>query len=230
MLNKILPSIATTKGSDWEEKIKEINKLGLKEIALLPTFLGKKERRKLYRLLEESSVASIPLVHIRNDIDANELDYLIERYKTQVFNTHMQIEFPFNKEWSKYSKKIMIENVFHPFDEDELKRRGGICLDISHLENDRLLHKEIFEHNIKILEKYPIVCNHISAVNEEITHIDEKGGLRYDRHQLWDISELDYLKNYPKNYFSSIIAIELENNIEDQLRAKDYILNLLSNK
>lgn len=224
---KILPTITTTQGSDWKTKVKEINRLGLKEVALFPTFLNKERREKLYYLINKSSIESIPLVHIRSDMDSKELDFLIRKYKTQVFNAHTHTEFPFNKEWSKYKKKIAIENVFNPLDEKEIKKCGGVCLDVSHLENDRILNKEKFQHNVKILEQNLIVCNHVSAVSKKITHIDEIGGARYDHHQFRNVSEFDYLKKYPKNYFSEIIAIEVENSVEEQLLAREYILNIL---
>jgi len=44
---------------------------------------------------------------------------------------------------------------------------------------------------------------------------------------LEDFSELDYLRKYPKDYFSSLIALELENTIKEQLKAKEYILDIL---
>ena len=64
----ILPTITTTWGSNWRVKIKEINEIGLKEIALFPTCLPKEKRKELYRLLEDSNIESIPLVHIRSDM------------------------------------------------------------------------------------------------------------------------------------------------------------------
>jgi len=222
----ILPTITTTWGSNWRVKIKEINEIGLKEIALFPTCLPKEKRKELYRLLEDSNIKSIPLVHIRSDMAEDELDYFVRNYGTKAFNTHMQIEYPLRYDLSKYKDIIYIENVYHSLDEEELKKFGGICLDLSHLENDRLLHKEIFEHNIKMTEKYPLGSNHISAV-KEISHIDEKGYQCYDNHRLDNLSELNYLKKYSRNYFSSLIAIELENNIKEQLQIKKYLTNLL---
>ena len=58
----------------------------------------------------------------------------------------------------------------------------------------------------------------------------QKGRVNYASHYLEDLSELDYLKKYPANYFSDFIAIELENSIKEQLEVKDYIIDLLKNK
>ena len=223
---KFIPAIATTKGSDWREKIKEIKNLNLKEMAFFPTCLNKKERKEFYQLIEKSGLEKIPFVHLRSDMKIKELDYLIKNWKTEVFNIHTQIEYPLVYDYSKYKDIIYIENVYHPFDKKELKEFAGICLDFSHLENDRLLEKKRFKHNFKILDIYPIGCNHISAI-KKTTYIDEAGYIRCAFHYLKNFSELDYLKKYPLKYFSPFCAIELENSILKQLKAIEYIKNLL---
>lgn len=226
-MRKILVSITTTNNSDWKEKIREINELKLKEVALFPTCLDRKQREKLYQLLEKSEVKNIPLLHLRHDMELKEIKYFVKKYNTKAFTLHTQSEFPLIYDYSKYNRFIFIENIYRPLNPEEIKQFGGICLDMSHLENDRILEKEKFKHNIKMLEKYPIGCNHISCV-KNFSHKDIKGDLRYDFHILENLSELDYLKKYPKNYFSSIIAIELENSIKEQLKIRDYITKLLS--
>lgn len=226
---KIIPAITTTRGSDWRAKIKEADELGLTEIALFPTVLGKEKREELYRLLGRSNIKSIPFVHLRSDMEFGELDYFTENYGTKAFCIHTEREFPFSYDYSKskYNNSIFIENVYFSFDEAELKRFGGICLDISHLENDRRLNREIFDSNAGILSRCAIGCNHISAVSES-TYIDETGRKRCSPHRLSNFSELDYLKNYPLEYFSPYIAIELEDSLKRQTEARDYIAGLIS--
>lgn len=225
---KILPSVTTTRGSDWREKIKEVREIGIEEIAIFLTCLDYGERNELYKLVEKAGVENIPLVHLRNDMKIEELDFLFNNYGTKVFCTHTEKEHLFINDHSKYAGKIFIENSYYPLEEKELNNFGGICLDLSHLENDRIFNKEIFEHDLKIMEKIPIGCNHISVVDEGVSHIDELGKPRCAYHQLKDFSKLDYLKKYPSRYFSNFIAIELENSIKDQLKAKDYITNLIT--
>jgi len=222
-MRKILPSITTTRNSDWRAKIKEINKFGLREVALFPTCLNKKDRQKLYKLLESSTIKIIPLVHIRDDMPPEELNYLIKKFQVKAFNTHTYSEFPPRYPYLKHRKMIFIENVYHPFDEEEIKKFGGICLDIAHLENDRFREPEKFKHNLKVIEKYPIGCNHLSCFQKTLRR-NEEGYLRYDTHFMRKLSQLDYLKNFPKKYFSSIIALELENTVEKQLEARDYLI------
>jgi len=224
--DRIFPTI-TTISKNWREKIKEVGKLGLEEVCFFPTCLKEKERKITYRLLKKINIKRIPVVHLREDMKAEELDYLIENYQTRAFVRHSQLEYPLIYNYSKYRNIIYIENVFHLFKEKELEHFGGICLDFAHLENDRLSNKRRFGSILKTIEKYPIGVNHISAI-KKVAHQDVfKKIPRYDSHRFENLSEFDYLKKYPKNYFSNLIAIELENSIKDQLLAKDYIANIL---
>lgn len=222
-MRNILVSVTTTKGSDWKEKIKEISDLKLEEVALFPTCLEKKEREEMYSLLGKSGVKRIPFVHIRNDMTLQELDYLIEKFGAKAFNIHTNSEYPFIYDYVRHRKMIFIENVYRPLDEEEIRKFGGVCLDVTHLENDRVHDPEKFRHNVGIIEKYPIGCNHSSCFRE-VSHTDENGYLRRDYHLLNKLSEMNYLKNYPKKYFSDIVAIELENTIARQLEIKDYLI------
>lgn len=231
MQNKILPSITTTNNNDWRARIKEINELGggIEEIALFPTCLKEKERWEMYEEIQKLDIKSIPYCHLRNDMTLEELDYLVKKFNIRVFSTHMAVEFPISQDWAKYNKVIFIESVYHHLDEEELKKFGGICLDFGHMENDRILFREKFKHNLKMLEKYPIGCNHIGAI-KKISRIDDMGEVRYNYHKLDELSEMDYLKSYPEKYFSQFCAIELENTIREQLKVKEYIINLLNKK
>jgi len=224
-MRKILVSITTTRGSDWRGKIKEIQKFGLKEIALFPTCFKKEKRKELYGLLEKANIRNVPFVHIRNDMTPAELDFLIEKFKTKKFNIHTDKEYPFIHDYSqKHRKMIFIENVYEPFDEKEIRRFGGICLDMAHLEDDSLLHPGKFAHNVEILERNEIGCNHLSCVQKVLRRDFEDVSWRYDSHVLRKLLQMDYLKRYPKKYFSDMVAIELENSIETQLKVRNYLI------
>ncbi len=225
---QILPTITTITPGAWREKVKEVKRLKLKEVALFPTCLNQAERKELYQLLEEANIKSIPLVHLRSDMEIWELDYLVQHYQTKVFNTHPAREYPIPADWGKYKNLIYIENTYEPFDEEEIGEFGGICLDFSHLENNRLFRKETYEHNIKIIEKYPCGCNHVSPAKDS-AFLNKEARNRENQHPhfLKNLSGLDYLKQYPLSYFSSWVALELENTIGEQLKAKEYIINLV---
>lgn len=229
MLKKrqFFPAITTTKGADWREMIREIDELGLCEIAIFPTCLGKQERKELYNLLETTNLKSIPLVHLRGDMALEELDYLAEKYRTKLFNIHTPRRNPLVTDFSRYKKQIYIENGHPLFTEKELDSFTGICLDFSHLENDRRLNKEVFQGTIEMFKKYPIGWAHVSAVMET-PHVDIDGYFTYHEHRLKNFSELDYLKNYPLNYFPNFIAMELTNPLKEQQKAIDYILKILN--
>lgn len=228
---KILLTITTTPGSDWRKKIKEINALKINEIALFPTAIDKKDRLELYKLLKMSTVKKIPFVHLRSDMDIFELDYFIENYGTKVFNTHTAAEFSVNSDWQKYRKIIFIENVFYPFNREEINKFAGVCVDFAHLETDRLSYRSIFDSNIKIMDEFRVGCNHISAIKKETwtdnSNKNYPNKIRHDFHRLGNLSEFDYLKNYPRKYFASYIAIELENSIKEQMEARNYIENII---
>jgi hypothetical protein len=221
-MKKILPTITTTGKSNWRNKIKEVKKFQLKEVALFPTCLEKKQREELYSLLQKFNIRNIPFVHIRSDMDLNELDFLIKEFKVKIFNIHSDSEFPFVYDYSRYKKMIFVENVYYPLNEKEVRKFAGICLDLTHLENDKIFNPEKYQHNLKIIEKYPIGCNHVSSFQKNIRK-DKRGYIRQDNHFLKNLTGMDYLKKYPKKYFSPFIAIELENSIKTQLKVKDYI-------
>jgi len=225
-LMQIFPTITTIAGSAWLDKITEVKGLKLREVCLFPTCLDKKQREKLYALLLETDLETIPFVHLRSDMDLRELDYLANHYQTKAFNIHTKKEFALLHDYGPYKKSIYIENTYKPFDEAEIREFGGICLDISHLENDRILRPDVYEANVRILEKYPPKCSHISVIKKKAV-LDEESYMRITTHYLEDLSEFDYLKRYPLEYFGSVSALELENTIEEQLRAKEYISALI---
>ena len=226
---KIVPTVTTITPGAWRRKIAEVKKFKLKEVCLFLTCLDLGQRKELYSLFKETGVKTVPLVHIRNDMELWELDYLAETYGTKIFNNHPEKEYPLLRDYGRYKKSICIENIYELFDEEEIKEFGGICLDLSHLEDDRLLRPEIYKTNIKILKEHPPQCCHVAVVKKR-TFLEEKNQRRYSSHHLTKLSELDYLKRYPLSYFGSVAAIELENTIEEQLKAKEYIGALVKNK
>ncbi len=219
---RFLPTITTTPGSDWKSKIKNCF---LEEICIFLTLLSKEQRTIFYNLLKKSTVKSIPFVHIRDDMNKEELVYLKEKYGTVVFNIHSGKEYPFLYNYEEINKDIFIENVYVKTSRQELSLFGGLCLDFAHLENDRLTDIERYEYFIDIISDFKIGCNHISAVNPHRGRPDEKRGIRFDSHYLEDLSELSYLDNYPKHYFSNYCALELENSLQEQVDIVNYLTN-----
>jgi len=236
MAKKILLGLTTiSEGAEWKNKVKEIDELGLKEIAIFPTCLNLERRKELYQLLEKTKLESIPHAHIRvEDMENWELDFLIERYKTQVFNTHLSKDIDgFIKRNGKYRDKIYIENGVELEDsfEEMAKNCGGICLDISHWESHGIRDRNKgYEKLSGLLGRYKIGVNHLSAIKPEKVnvHNDFTGEdiRRHDSHWLDDLSEMDYVKKY-KDYLADFISIELENPLKRQLEVKKYLEKIL---
>ena len=223
----ILPGITTTSGSDWKSKIKEVKELQLKEVALFLTCLEKKEREEIYSLIEKAGIKSVPFVHLRDDMELDEIDALVERFNVQAFNIHSpRVAKALEYHRSKHKDKIYVENRLVPMLEEDIKRFAGICLDFAHLENKKLLNRKGYELDVEMLEKYPIGANHISAIKKDLQQ-NKAGRFHHDHHHLDNMSELDYLKNYPKEYFAPFISVELDNTIKEQLKVIDYIKKII---
>lgn len=220
-----LPTITTTEGSSWENKIKEAIELGLNKVAVFPTCLDAETRREMYVQIERSSIEKVPFVHLRGDMELWELEYFIKKFNTVIFNIHSNHLYDMNPELLKYKDIICIEN-HDGFDEEEVKKFAGLCLDFAHMENELMLSKVDEEEYFNLVKRNKIKCNHISAIKEKISVLD--GEISYDSHMLGDFSELDYLKRYPLDFFSNYCAIELENGLKKQIEAIEYIKELLS--
>jgi len=227
---EILVSI-TTIGNGWKEKIKEIKELKLERVALFLTGLEYRniDKKELFSLLEDTSIKKIPFVHLMNKNTPEDIKYLSKRFKSKVFNIHSEKQFPLKYDLSQFKKSIYIENIFRYIpDIKEIKQFAGVCIDLSHLEIAKYKHTKIYEKTIKVLDQVKCGCNHISAYKENA--IEKADRIKESSHYFTDLSQFDYLLSYPKSYFSKILALELENDIKDQIKAKEYIFNLLKNK
>lgn len=228
---KILVSLTTLSENGWKEKVEEISKNKIEEIALFLTGLNEKGRKELYLELGKTSVRSIPHVHIRTDMHPKELKFLIEYFKTKIFNIHPLSEYPLVYDYSDYASRIFLENAQNVPSDEELQRFGGLCVDFTHWENETLLGNSLYEKNIRRkAEIYPIGCGHVSAVSKELTpSVIDENKLAYDSHILKSPEELDYIKKY-KKYIPDIVSLELENPISEQLEAKKYIETMIKNQ
>lgn len=230
---KIYPSIITSLNGDWVSPgsgdwrsfVSDASELGLAEVCLFITGLEKNGREELYGLLEKTKIKRIPLVHLRSDMAADEIEYLIKRFGAQVFNTHMERINPLEHDLSQFKDKIFIENHPLPFDEQELQRWAGICWDAAHLEACRIKAPDVYRQNIEMMERFPIGCAHLSAIREKMP-----AGVRPDWHTLFDLADMDYLKKYPAKFFPKVMALELTNPLSRQLEICAYVRKLLADK
>jgi len=226
---KILLSITSTgRNKDFTKKTQQLEELKVEEIALFLTAINYDERQELYHLLEKSSINKIPFVHLRNDMEVPEIDYLAQRFKTEIFNIHGSNSlYPFTMDLSKYARQIYLETQFHLLKEEEIKHFAGICLDASHLRDFKTFKPELHAHYLELLNKYPCDCGHISAINY-LPHFYRKGRRwHFSRHRYHWLWQFNYLKKY-KDILPRLMALELENDIPEQLKAKQYIEKILA--
>jgi len=240
---KILLSLTTTnensKASNWKEKIQEINKLKIEEIAFFPTCLKQKERKELYKYLENSNIKKIPHVHIRTDFEEWELSYFVRNFGTEIFNIHPMPE-ALKWEKTKYWKNLFFENMYHYpkpnsrslFTKEAFKKYSiaGVCLDLSHLVSEKMIFPKNYSKTFELIKKHKIGCNHISGMKNKLYKENRSGLMIYETHFLESLDQLEYLKSLPIKFFSDIISIELENSFEQQMEAKKYIENIINNK
>ena len=228
MKSQVLISVTTFYG-DWQQQLKDLKTNGIREFALFLTGLKHEERPALYHELEIMEGVSIPFAHAHSDMTTDELDYLIERFGVQFFNIHSETQFPLTHNISRFNDRILLENSGPPLIEAELVKYAGLCLDLSHLESERLMKDPRYENTLKMLEKYPVKANHISGI-AKATRVISKNESTYDRHDLESMDQLEYLERYrDEKFLGRFIAIEMVNDIAAQTKAKDYIESILDN-
>lgn len=221
---KILVGITGKEEKDWKEKLKEIEKLKIKDVSLFLELFEKPEREKLYKALPESGIKSIPLVHIRHDMTTDELKFLKDNFKTKYFTIHEE-NFIDNdiKKWKGFYKNLSLEMNFDNFvsKKVEVKKIGGFCVDLAHfkvaMEKLNKDFKYVFDR--KKYKKY-FDCNHLNGYDPETN---------CDMHTIYNLKDFDYLKTLPTFLFGKFIALETENCIAEQLEFKKYLLKILKN-
>lgn len=234
MTKKLLPGLTTTPRSDWREKIKEIDKFQLNEIALFPTFLKVNERKELYDLLQKTDLKRIPHIHLRDDMEEWELDLFSEKYQTEFYNIHPQPpDLVMLKKMKSKINNVYVENLekIDDYFFEIADMCQGICLDLSHWEDEGILEGyDIFSKRIK---EYKIGCSHISAIKKEYTtwrHYATNELINlYSDHLLQDFNELDYVKKYVE-YLPEYVSIELENSFSEQLKIKEYLEKIINHE
>lgn len=222
---QILVSITGKTEKEWQDKLQEINNLKIKEVALFLEFYNKEEKQKIYQALLKSCIKSIPLVHLRHDMEKEELTFLKKNFKTKYFTIH-EINFQHNDilKWKGFYKNITLEMNYDNFVSGKVKVKNidGFCVDLAHFKagTDRLNKDFDYVYNRKNIAKY-FDCNHLNGYNKDT---------QKDMHTILDLKNFDYLKTLPNFVFGKIIALETFNSIKEQLKFKKYLINLLNNK
>ncbi len=218
ILERIYPSVVTFLGN-WRQMIKDVKRLKLTTISLFLTGVAINDRKKIYQLLEATSVKTIPHIHARHDMKEWELDYLASRFKTKVITIHYQ--HLKNLKNSKHLKKFFIENNDHKSrirNFNTLKKCGGVCIDLSHFQYYKNIGSKQYEISRQLVAGFKVGCNHLSAILPN----------GFSHHYAANAAQLDYVAKIPRKYFSRYINIELANSIPEQLKFKKYVAKLLA--
>ena len=216
-MHEILLGLTTTPKSNWREKVEEIKRFNIEKVALFLTGIGKEERKELYDLLTETNLKSVPHIHLRNDMNEEEINYLISKYNTSLFNIHPQgSKHSFKCNFTnKFDDRIYVENLDIIPTQNELDEYAGLCIDFSHWEH--FGRGSGYAKIDEILKNNKIGCCHVSAVRNFMW-----GFFPVSFHYAKGNKDFNYLKKYAR-YLPEFISLELENSFEEQLKFKKYI-------
>ena len=217
---KIYPSITGHKTIDWQSKLKEINQLKINQAAVFIEWFDKKERPHLYKFLLKSSIKKVPLVHLRDDTDKEDIEFFIKNYGTQYFNIHEE-HFELLDQWSGYWDKLYLEMNYDSQIAKNVKVReiGGFCIDLSHFKAAIARGAEEASYAFKRKNKIKFTCNHLNGYDP----IKKR-----DKHTIDSLNDFDYLTSLPKFVFGPTIALEVNNPIKEQIEFKKYLTKLLT--
>lgn len=223
---RIIPGLTSTKKDRIPVFIDDLSRLGITEIALFPTCLAAGERADLYAELERLPGLRVPHVHIRSDMDGAELAYLVERFGAEAFNIHPRASsHPFLDLPARFRAMSYVENVEEPPEPDEFAGLGGLCPDFSHWANAVAFGRAAYERRMRELTAtLAIGCCHLSALRLGVPNAWHG---EYDHHEFASLADLDYLAAYAALMPARWASLELENPLEEQLAARDYLARLL---
>ena len=205
--NRILVSITGSTDKDWQNKLKEIEQYKIKKIALfLEIFRKKSQRQRIYQFLLGSCIKEIPLVHISDDMDKDELKFLVKNFQTKCFTIH-ESHFEILEKWRGFYKKLYLEMNYDNFISRlvDVRNIGGFCVDLSHFKaaEEKWSQEFIYIMKRRNLQRL-FKCNHLNGY-------DYKKNI--DLHSVKSLKEFDYLKTLPKFIFGDYIGLEVFNSI-----------------
>ncbi len=230
MATRCIPSITTHSrgGHGWREKISELAKLEVNECALFVTGLNATQREECYKLLlnaRQKRRFTVPFVHAVSSMSEDEFWFLMDTFGTEAFNLHPQWDFPLLHPLSaNIRERIFIENcsVSTPLTREDLIGFAGLCLDLSHLEDSRRNHPENFARTVALTQVAKVGANHISGVRDLGVRPDGSHA-GTSTHIAETQADFAYLAALPAHCFASVLALELENSLQEQLTFIDTV-------
>ncbi len=146
-------------------KIKDIDKRDITTAALFMEIIkDKNDREKIYSVLKKSKIQNIPLVHIRQDMTRDEIEFLKKNYKSKYFTIHEEYfsEIPILR---GYYKDLYLEMNTDNFVSKKIKveKIGGFCIDLSHFKVEEQKWTKEFLYILSKKDKKIFGCNHING-------------------------------------------------------------------
>jgi hypothetical protein len=220
--DKIYFGITGEDNHDWRKKLDWINAHDIKEAAVFLERFEPKEREELRQALLESSLKKVPLVHIRHDTTKAELEFFDKNFQTHCFNIH---EKHFNRldRWEGWWNKLYLEMNY----DSEIPQKvrveeiGGFCIDLAHFRaalaegSEEAYYVWLRRNNVSFR------CNHLGGYSEDKD---------VDLHWVDDKNEFNYLAELPEYVFGDIIALEVDNGLNQQQEFKEHIITALQKR
>ncbi len=208
----------------WQNKLKEIKKRDITEIALFLELYNRQEKQEIYAALLDSGVKSIPVVHLRHDMHSEELLWLRDRFGTKYFTCHEENFARHDMEkWHGFYRNIYLEMNFDDFVSKtvQVEKIGGFCVDLAHFKCGMEKLSKDFDYVWRRRQKHIFKCNHLNGWD---------GQKNVDMHTIKSLKDFDYIKTLPDFLFGNYIALETFNPISEQVEFKEYTKKLLQAK
>ncbi len=221
MRKSLLVSITGDKNEHYIDKIKEINERNISVVSLFLERFLPHQRDEIYKMLDESAVKEIPLVHARDDMKKDEFVFLSKKYNTQYFTIH-ENHFDILPRWKGLENKLFLEmNTDNMVAENvKVEKIGGFCVDLAHFQKQKdmktLDYKYVYDRRYY---KGFFKCNHLSGYSFS---------RKKDLHYVESEKDFDYLRFLPIFLFGDVISIEIDNSISEQISFSKYIYDILS--
>jgi len=218
---KLLVGITSKDDIHWPDQLEEIAKFKITEVSLFLEKLSKFQREKVYANLLKSGIKKIPLVHLRHDMDKQEIEFLVKNYQSRFLTIH-EINFDYLEQWCGFYQYLFLEmnadNRLSP--NIDVKMIGGFCVDFSHFKKASVKLSKEFDYTFRRKEYHRYFkCNHLNGYSPQ---------QNTDLHYIKSLHDFDYLTTLPKFLFGEVIGLEMENSIAEQLKYKDYLVKILN--
>jgi len=218
---RLLVGITGSKEHHWQRKLNEVEKHRLREVALFLECFTKTQRDKIYQALLESKIESIPLIHLRGDMDRSELKFLVDNFDSKCLNIHEE-HFAILPKWRGFYKKLFVEFNYDSrlTGKVDVSKIGGFCVDLSHFKAEQMANTTEYKYVFRYRRRPELfVGNHLNGYSYR---------KNCDMHTVRSVKDFEYLKTLPRYVFGKYIALEMNHSIKKQLEYKKYLERFLS--